>query len=113
MIQVTSAAIQEMTRLQSKYAHPTGNVRFGIALGGCETVHYTLGFNASSTEDDQVFSIEHLRLIVAKVHQLYLSDVTIDYSEDLMGGGFRFYNPQAQSTCGCGNSFSAERLSLD
>ncbi|MEB3357858.1 MAG: iron-sulfur cluster assembly accessory protein [Synechococcales bacterium] len=114
MIQVTHAAIQEMSRLQSKQAvSPTVNVRFGVAPGGCETVHYTLSFNASTTDDDQVVLIGPLQLVIAKAHQAYLTDVTIDYSEDLMGGGFRFHNPQAQSTCGCGNSFSIDSPDLD
>ena len=58
-------------------------------------------------DDDEVFEFEGVKVIVDQMSLKHLDNATIDYKEDLMGGGFAIKNPNAKSTCGCGSSFSS------
>lgn len=106
MINLSQAAIREVSRLKSK--HPTENAlfRLGVAAGGCSGFYYTMALDDTVTDRDRVYDCNGIQVVVNAESLKYISDLTIDYSEDLMGGGFRFQNPQASSNCGCGHSFS-------
>ena len=105
MIHVSPTALSEIKRLQSKQ-NPDTALRLGVKKGGCAGWFYDLSFDDSFQEDDLVLDVQSMRVIVDAASWDFLSDLVLDYSEDLMGGGFRFHNPQATATCGCGNSFS-------
>lgn len=67
---------------------------------------YDMKFDDTVQQTDRVYNCSGI-LVVVDVNSLnYINEITLDYSEDLMGGGFRFHNPQAANICGCGNSFS-------
>lgn len=111
MLTLSSAAIKEISRLHAKQAaHRIAAAmvcRVGVEAGGCSGWYYTLTFDETPQADDVVQAIaDNIRLVVAPQAQPYLANVTIDYSEDLMGGGFRFENPNASQHCGCGHSFA-------
>ena len=78
----------------------------GVKSGGCSGLSYELKFDKSASEDDKVFEDNDIRLIVDKRSFLYLIGTTLEYSGGLNGKGFVFNNPNAQRTCGCGESFS-------
>jgi iron-sulfur cluster assembly protein len=105
-IQLSPAAMAEVNRIKSKYPDPKAQFRIGIAAGGCADWHYTLAIDAQTATDDRTLSCDGLAIVVNAQSWTYLDGLMLDYSEDLMGGGFRFQNPNATASCGCGNSFS-------
>jgi iron-sulfur cluster assembly protein len=73
--------------------------------GGCSGLQYGMGFDNNILPTDTVIEVEGVKVIVDRVSIAYLVGATIDYVDSLMGGGFAISNPNAVSTCGCGNSF--------
>lgn len=81
-------------------------VRVGVKSGGCSGLSYDLKFDNEVTEQDQVFADNNVKIVVDKKSFLYLVGTTLEYSGGLNGSGFVFNNPNANRTCGCGESFS-------
>jgi len=81
-------------------------VRVGVKSGGCSGLSYELTFDKEKKEDDKFFEDNDIKIIVDKKSFLYLIGTTLEYSGGLNGTGFVFNNPNAQRTCGCGESFS-------
>ena len=81
-------------------------VRVGVKSGGCSGLSYELKFDRSKVEEDKVFEDNNIKIIVDKRSVLYLAGTVLEYSGGLNGKGFVFNNPNAQRTCGCGESFS-------
>lgn len=106
MIQFSHTAADEVLRLKAKRNNPNLVVRLGVQKTGCLDLSYSLSFDEAAQVGDQVFHCADLQVVVDSTSLTYLEGLLIDYSEDLMGGGFRFHNPQAVQNCGCGNSFS-------
>ena len=88
------------------YDPNTDYVRVGVKSGGCSGLSYDLKFDKSIAEEDKLFEDNNIKLIVDKRSFLYLIGTTLEYSGGLNGKGFVFNNPNAQRTCGCGESFS-------
>jgi len=107
MIHLTPAAATELKRLQSRHPQSTAWVRFEVQTGGCADLSYEIRFDSEKQETDQEYGYEAIAIIVDSAQLTYLDNLRVDYSDDLMGGGFRFHNPNATQTCGCGSSFSA------
>jgi iron-sulfur cluster assembly protein len=78
----------------------------GVQGGGCSGLMYELGFDNELKETDKVFEVEGVKIVVDKKSFLYLVGTTLDFSGGLNGKGFVFVNPNADRTCGCGESFS-------
>jgi iron-sulfur cluster assembly protein len=106
MITLSQAAIGEVNRIKSKHTNPNALFRLGIQPGGCADFYYTLGLAEEIAAEERVLNCDGIQVVIDPHSQKYLNGLTLDYSEDLMGGGFRFHNPNAASSCGCGNSFS-------
>lgn len=81
-------------------------VRVGVKSGGCSGLSYELKFDKEQQESDKVFEDNNIKIVVDKKSFLYLVGTTLDYSGGLNGAGFVFKNPNANRTCGCGESFS-------
>jgi iron-sulfur cluster assembly protein len=84
----------------------TDFVRVGVKSGGCSGLSYDLTFDNKKEENDKVFEENNVKIIVDKKSFLYLVGTTLEYSGGLNGKGFVFNNPNANRTCGCGESFS-------
>ena len=87
----------------------TNNVEFYVDGGGCSGMHYNLKFtDREPNERDHIinFANDSMKLLVPFASYVYLMNTEIDFSDDLLNGGFKFGNPQANRTCGCGTSFS-------
>ncbi|CAN5780570.1 iron-sulfur cluster assembly accessory protein [soil metagenome] len=82
-------------------------LRVGVKGGGCSGFSYLLDLTEAQKETDEVFEMHGIKVIVDPKSLLYLSGVTVDFRDEIMGRGFVFNNPNATSTCGCGSSFSA------
>lgn len=111
MIQISPSARQEILRLHSRQHPPTTSVtdvrvRLAIQPSACLTYTYAIAFDTTAHPAEHTFSCNGVNLVIADDHLPLLDGLTLDYSEDLMGGNFRFHNPNAQNVCGCGHSFT-------
>ncbi|MDZ8184849.1 MAG: iron-sulfur cluster assembly accessory protein [Nostoc sp. ChiSLP02] len=105
MIHLSQAATSEIVRIKSKQ-QPEVLFRLAVKPGGCSGLFYDMSFDKTIKAGDRVFDFDEVQVIVDAESLDRLNGLTVDYAEDLMGGGFRFNNPQAIASCTCGNSFS-------
>ena len=108
MIKVSETAKQKVIQLMTEdgFNPTTDYIRVGVKSGGCSGLSYDLDFDKEMQEDDKVFEDNGVKIIVDKKSFLYLIGTTLEYSGGLNGTGFVFNNPNANRTCGCGESFS-------
>lgn len=106
MIHLRAAALQELQRLLQKQPQPTHRLRLALQSGGCAEWTYDLSPAFTLGAEDTQVNCGDLEILVPATVLPLVTGLTIDYAEDLMGGGFRFSNPQAGYTCGCGHAFS-------
>ena len=108
MIKVSESAKNRVVTLMTEDGFDASNdfVRVGVKSGGCSGLSYDLIFDKEQKEGDKVFEDNGVRIIVDKKSFLYLVGTTLEYSGGLNGKGFVFNNPNANRTCGCGESFS-------
>lgn len=108
MIYLSPTALQEIKRLKARQPQAHPYLHLAIKPGGCADHSYALSFEPNKDVQDLVFDCGGIQVTVDTQSINHVDGITIDYSEDLMGGGFRFLNPKAVHTCGCGNSFSTQ-----
>ena len=108
MIKVSPSAQKKVSQLMREEGfNPTQDfVRVGVKSGGCSGLSYDLSFDNSKSDQDRLFEDNHVKILVDKKSLLYLLGTTLEYSGGLNGKGFIFNNPNAERTCGCGESFS-------
>ena len=108
MIQVSETAKQRVIGLMTEDGYDASKdyVRVGVKSGGCSGLSYELKFDKTVEDTDKVFEDNGVRIIIDKKSFLYLAGTILEYSGGLNGKGFVFNNPNAQRTCGCGESFS-------
>ena len=108
MINVSETASKKVQTLMEEegFNAQTDFVRVGVKSGGCSGLSYELSFDNKPGETDKVFEDKAVRILVDKKSFLYLVGTILDYSGGLNGKGFVFNNPNAQRSCGCGESFS-------
>ena len=107
VITLTPAAIKEVKRLINVQGITEGGLRLGVKGGGCSGLSYTINFDEKIGPHDQVYDFEGVKIIVDTKSAIYLQGTQLDFQKDLMSGSFKFVNPNANKTCGCGESFSA------
>jgi iron-sulfur cluster assembly protein len=106
MITVTDGAAVKIRTLLEKEGNPTQGLRVAVRGGGCSGFQYQLEFEEAPGEMDQVVESNGVRVFVDPKSSLYLSGVILRYDDGLMGAGFQVENPNARTTCGCGESFA-------
>jgi len=108
MIQVSESAKTKLISLMQEEGTSLEEsfVRVGVESGGCSGLSYKLSFDKEQKEGDKLFEDKGVRILVDKKSFLYLVGTTLEYSGGLNGKGFVFNNPNAQRTCGCGESFA-------
>ncbi len=104
---VTEAAAEKAKAIIEREASPGAALRVSVVGGGCSGFQYSLGFDTEIKKDDVILEQHGLRVVVDETSLQYLRGTTIDYVNGLHGAGFKFVNPNADRTCGCGSSFSA------
>ena len=108
MIKVSDQAKEKAIQLMTEdgFKPFEDYIRVGVKSGGCSGLEYMLKFDNEKTDSDQIFEDNGIKIIVDKKSILYLAGTTLEYSGGLNGKGFIFNNPNANRTCGCGESFS-------
>lgn len=106
MITVTDSAKRQAIRLMEDDGKEGFFIRVGVEGGGCSGLMYQLTFDNERKEDDSSFMDNDIEVVVDKKSYLYLLGTVLDFSGGLNGKGFVFQNPNADRTCGCGESFS-------
>ena len=104
-VTLTSEAVNEAKRMREKEGRADAGLRVGVKGGGCSGLSYFLNFDQKK-EKDQEFDFEGLKVFIDPKSLLYLKGTTLDFVDTLQEKGFRFVNPNANKTCGCGESFS-------
>mmetsp|Transcript_4716 Transcript_4716/g.6552 ORF Transcript_4716/g.6552 Transcript_4716/m.6552 type:complete len:173 (-) Transcript_4716:154-672(-) len=109
VIRIKQNAMNRLRELREK--QPDGEVvlRMGVRNGGCSGLSYVMDFSTEDAieEDDAIddYPAEKIKCVVDAKSMLYLYGLELDYSDELIGGGFKFFNPNAEEACGCGSSF--------
>lgn len=120
VVHIKPLAMRRLRELRTQQQQPTSptnidaeflTLRMGVRSGGCSGMSYVMDFADTTkqpiADDDQVdtYESDKIRCIVDAKSMLYLYGLELDYSPELIGGGFRFFNPNAEESCGCGSSF--------
>ena len=106
MINISDSARDRLLNLLSSDTNENKYVRVGVESGGCSGLSYKLVFDKEKCADDELIENNNIKLLVNKKSFLYLVGTTLEFSDGLNGKGFVFNNPNANRTCGCGESFS-------
>jgi len=105
-ITVTESAAKRIAVLREQEQVGAANLRIAVSGGGCSGFQYGLSFDDQTNPDDRVFERDGVAVVVDDVSLDLLNGAEVDFVEDLMGASFQIRNPNAASSCGCGNSFS-------
>jgi len=106
MINLSDSSVEKIKDLLAEEGNPNLKLRVFVQGGGCSGMQYGFTFDELQNEDDFTIEKNGISLLVDSMSMQYLTDATIDYKEDLMELGFSINNPNAETTCGCGSSFS-------
>lgn len=107
MIEINELGVQRISELKLEQNKPQARLRVFINGGGCQGFQYGFDLDEEQNDDDDVFESNGVEIVVDRMSQLYLFGSTINFVEDYMGNySFNIDNPNAQSSCSCGSSFS-------
>lgn len=106
MIEITDSTYEKLKDLLAEENNPNLKLRIFVQGGGCSGMSYGFTFDEEQNEDDFINEKDGVIVLIDSMSMQYLEGATINYKEDLMGSGFNISNPNAQTTCGCGSSFS-------
>jgi iron-sulfur cluster insertion protein len=105
-VTVTDDAFRKINDLLIEENNSNLKLRTFVQGGGCSGFQYGFTFDEEQTEDDFVIEKDSVKILIDAMSMQYLEGAVIDYKEDLMGASFSIRNPNAETTCGCGSSFS-------
>ena len=105
-VALTQSAVRHIAALKQQEEAEGAFLRIVVSGGGCSGFQYGFSFDDARNEDDVVFERDGVAVVVDEVSLGLLGGAEVDFVEDLMGASFQIRNPNAASSCGCGNSFS-------
>ncbi|MEP0767527.1 MAG: iron-sulfur cluster assembly accessory protein [Fimbriimonadia bacterium] len=105
-IELTDAAAERVRALLAREANPAARLRVGVKGGGCSGLEYVLKLDANVRPNDIQLEVRGVPLLIDAKSLPYIKGSVLDYTGQLIGGGFRVNNPNASRTCGCGTSFT-------
>jgi len=106
LITLTDAAVVKIKSIMEKEGKVDCGLRFGVITGGCAGLSYDMRFQKNHFENDHVFEQKGIKVFVNEESADFVKGIEIDYVETLKESGFKYRNPNAKSSCGCGTSFS-------
>ena len=107
-ISLSERAAEEIRGLLERQDKMEAALRVFVSGGGCSGLNYGMAIDDSIEEDDFVFNSYGVKVVIDPLSFNYIKGASVDYVEDVMGGGFKIDNPNATKSCGCGSSFSTE-----
>ena len=109
MLTITESAASKIKEVIAEEGNPNLNLRMFVQGGGCSGFSYGFTLDEIQNEDDFNVESDGIHVLVDSMSAQYVSGATVDYTNDLSGSQFTIKNPNAESTCGCGSSFSASK----
>lgn len=106
MITITDSAVTKIKDILAEENNPAIKLRIFVQGGGCSGFSYGFTLDEEQNEDDFNIEVGGVSVLVDSMSGTYLQGASVDYKDELMGASFTINNPNAQSTCGCGSSFS-------
>lgn len=106
MLKLTDSAQKAIARFLQGAEEPVTGLRIQVTGGGCSGMQYGMALEEASKSDDIVLQLGELKVFVDPASAPLLEGVTVDFLDGMEGSGFKFENPNAKASCGCGNSFS-------
>lgn len=106
IVVLTDAAIGKIKSMMEKDGKAGYGLRFGVKTGGCAGLSYELSFQKNFYDNDHVFEQGDIKIFINEESVSFIKGTKIDYIDTLKESGFKYYNPNAKSSCGCGTSFS-------
>ena len=108
IVGLTENAVVEIKRLQQLQGAEELPFRLGVKDGGCSGLSYAMNFDKNIATEDTVYEIDGVKIVVDLKSATYLKGTTLDYKKTLVMTGFTFINPNAEKSCGCGESFAVK-----
>jgi iron-sulfur cluster assembly accessory protein len=105
-VELTAKAVEMVKNAMTQENMQGYGIRVGVVGGGCSGFQYSMDFENAERDGDLSYEQDGVRLFIDPMSSMYLQGVTIDYVVGLQGAGFKFNNPNARNTCGCGSSFT-------
>jgi iron-sulfur cluster assembly accessory protein len=105
LVHITDTAAAKIKELMPQDTDTEYALRMRVVGGGCSGMQYQMGLEETPKENDKVFTSNGIKVFIDMKSALYLAGAQIDYLNGLMESGFKITNPNAQTTCGCGQSF--------
>ena len=105
-LSITKPAAKRIKAILKAEDKATFALRLLVEGGGCSGMNYNMSFDAKQGDFDKVYESNGIKILCDLKSWLYLKGTQVDFSDDLLSGGFKFVNPNAERTCGCGTSFS-------
>jgi iron-sulfur cluster insertion protein len=106
LVKMASGAIAKIKELMAEENNPNLKLRMFVSGGGCSGMQYGFTFEEEVNEDDFDLEFDGIHVLVDSMSSQYLHGAEVDYTESLQGSSFSIKNPNAQTSCGCGSSFS-------
>lgn len=106
MITITDSAVVKLRDILAEENNPSLKLRVFVQGGGCSGMQYGFTLDDTQNEDDWAVEAQEIQVLIDSMSGGYLQGATLDYKEDQYGSQFTIKNPNAQTTCGCGSSFS-------
>lgn len=107
MLTLTENAQKAISRFIQGAETPVSGLRISVTGGGCSGMQYGMALEEESKSDDEIIDMDGLKVFVDPSSAPLLDGVTVDFHDGMEGSGFKFENPNAKASCGCGNSFTA------
>ncbi len=107
LIKVTGSAAEKVSSLLTKQGRPQGVLRVAVVGGGCSGLQYKMDLQDAPASRDILVESSGIKVVVDPKSALYVTGSELDFSDALQGGGFKVTNPNAATSCSCGESFSA------
>lgn len=107
LIRVTTSAAEKLNSLLTRQGRPQGVLRVAVIGGGCSGLQYKMDLQDGPANRDILVQSQGVKVVVDPKSALYVTGSELDFSDALQGGGFKVKNPNAATTCSCGESFSA------
>ena len=106
MINLSDSAVQAIGRFISSAETPVAGLRISVAGGGCSGFQYSMRLEETAAMEDTVVNCGEVKVFIDPASAPYLENVQVDFVDSVEGSGFKFNNPNAKASCGCGNSFT-------